>query len=168
MKKSRLIGDIQAYEIMTQPVETVRLKDSLHDVAHLFTENHIGAAAVLNEQGKPVGVITKTDLVRYEEENLESRVIEKKGLSRLNGEPKRSGFYVINNEDTVQNWMTPVIFTVKLETPMKELARRMVKYGIHHIFVQSKNGNPIVGIVSSFDVLRLVATQIHDTPAAKK
>ena len=159
MKRSQANREIQACEIMTKPVEAVRTQDSLHEVARLFTENHIGAAAVLDKQGKPIGVITKTDLVRYEEEKDESKTVDKKELSPLKGESKRSGFHVVDEEDTVEHWMTPVIFSVKLETPMREIARRMVRYGIHHIFVRGKKGEPIVGIVSSFDVLRQVASQ---------
>lgn len=159
MKNIQANRGIQAYEIMTKPVETVRMQDSLHEAARLFTDNHIGAAAVLDEHGKPVGVITKTDLVRYEEENDAVKTVDKKNFSRMNGESKRSGFHLVDEEDTIEHWMTPVIFSVKLETPMKEIARRMVRYGIHHIFVRGKNGEPIVGIVSSFDVLRRVAEE---------
>ena len=126
----------QAYWLMSKPVESVRLKDTIRDVAYLFSEKNIGAATVLDGQGKPVGVITKTDLARFENKTDE--------------------------EDTVEHWMTPVIFSVKPETPMEDIARRMVKYGVHHIFVRGKNGDPIVGVVSSFDILRKVAMPVAD------
>ncbi|MCG3204663.1 MAG: hypothetical protein KCHDKBKB_01378 [Elusimicrobia bacterium] len=162
MKTKTAIEDLQAHEIMTKPVEVVRFSDSIHDVARLFTENHIGAAAVLDTKGKPVGVITKTDIVRYEEGNDGSKTVNKKDLSNINREDKPAGFHVIDEDDTVQNWMTPVIFSVKPETSLKEISRRMVKYGIHHIFVQGKNNEPLAGIVSSFDVLRQVAAETEE------
>jgi len=159
MKKIQVARDIQAYEIMTKPVEMVRIEDSLHEVARLFNENHIGAAAVIDGNKKPIGVITKTDLARYQEEKDEARSIDKNDLASIEGESKRSGFHLVDEEDTVEHWMTPVIFCVKSETPMKEIARRMVRYGIHHIFVRDKNEDPIMGIVSSFDVLKFVAAK---------
>src|SRR5205823_14228486 len=109
-------------------------------VARLFTEKHIGAAAVVDGLGRPIGVITKTDIVRYEEERDGSRMFDKKDIPRMNDEPKRSGFHLIEDDEKVQTWMTPVIFTVKPSTSMKEIAQRMVRYGIHHIFVQGKEG----------------------------
>jgi CBS domain-containing protein len=148
---------VKASDIMTKPVEVVRAVDSLHDVARLFNEKHIGAAAVLDGVGKPVGVITKTDLIRYEEEKNDVGTVDKRNLPRFDADLKRPGFHLVDDDDTVQNWMTPVIFTVKPETSMKELAQRMVRYGIHHIFVQKPNQTGLLGIVSSFDVLRTVA-----------
>jgi CBS domain-containing protein len=148
-------------EIMNSPVEMVHTKDSLHDAARLFTEHHIGAAVVENEDGKPVGVITKSDLVRYEEEKDETQTVnKKKDRSWMNGDDQPSGFHAVAEVEIVQNWMTPIIFSVKPETSVTEIAQRMVKYGIHHIFVRGVSADQILGIVSSFDILRMVAS-IH-------
>ena len=139
MKKNHDNRKMQVSWIMSRPVEAVRMKDPLQEVAFLFTEKNIGAAAVLDENKKPVGVITKTDLARYNNK--------------------------VDEEDAVEHWMTPVIFSVKPETSIKEIARRMVKYGVHHIFVRGSDGEPIVGVVSSFDILKHVASQevgVHD------
>ncbi len=127
--------ELQAQQIMTRHVESVSTEDPIQYVVHLFNENNISAAAVLDGEGTPIGVITKTDIVRYEEE-------------------RQMG---TNGEDTVKDWMTPVIFSVKPDISMKEIARRMVRYGIHHIFVRGRNGERLMGIVSSFDVLRHIA-----------
>ncbi len=155
--KGNLPRQVMACEIMTKPVETVQLKDSLRDVARLFTENHIGAAAVVDAEGKPVGVITKTDIVRFEDDRVSASLMEKKELQGLRREPARSGYHLVEDDAVVSEWMTPVIFSVGLETPLKEIALRMVRYGIHHIFVRAKDDGVIAGIVSSFDVLRQVA-----------
>ncbi len=157
MSKVQITQNLKASDIMTKPVEVVRAVDSLHDVARLFNEKHIGAAAVLDTLGKPVGVITKTDLVYYEQEKNEVGTMDRKQLSHFADEVKQPGFHLVDDDETVQNWMTPVIFTVKPETPMKEVAQRMVRYGIHHIFVQKPAQVGLLGIVSSFDILRCVA-----------
>lgn len=149
-----------ALNIMSSPIETVRLKDPVQEVIRLFSDRNISAAAVLDENDKPIGVITKTDLMRFEGATHGLKTMGKAELaaSFKNGEPRRSGYHVIDDEEIVQSWMTPVIFSVKGETSIKEIARRMVRYGIHHIFVQGKKGKPIIGIVSSFDILRKVST----------
>jgi CBS domain-containing protein len=157
MKNDRPKRELQAYEVMTKPVETVRTRDSIHSVATLFSDNNISAAAVMNDQGKPVGVITKTDIVRHEKERNGGGTVSTKQLSRLNDNQMRAGFHLVDDDDTVENWMNPVIFNVKRETALSEVARRMVRYGVHHIFVKGVDEESIVGIVSSFDVLKQVA-----------
>lgn len=139
-----------AQQIMTKPVATVQTRDFMRDVAAMMTENNMGAAAVLDEKGKPVGVITKTDLARHEREEAGIKTVAKPN------ERNPPGFQVIE-EDVVRNWMTPVIFTAKPETPISEVARKMVRYGIHHVFIRRAATDPIIGIVSSFDILLLVA-----------
>ncbi len=156
MKTGMANGRTQAYWIMTTPVQTVEMTNSLREVAGLFNEKNISAAAVLDHHQKPVGVITKTDLVRYEQERDECEILNEKPGAEENM-ISRSGFHLVDDPETVEHWMTPVIFSVKPETPMEEIARRMVKYGIHHIFVKGKNGEPLAGIVSSFDILKQIA-----------
>ena len=157
MKNGQKKVEIQAHRLMSMPVETVQMKDPLHVVAHLFAKKHIGAAAVLDSDKKPVGVITKTDLVRYEETKNGPTAVREKNTMDLNG-GLAGGYHLIEDDDTVDQWMTPVIFKVKPETTMQEMARRMVRYKIHHIFVQGRNGETIAGIVSSFDILKQVAS----------
>jgi predicted transcriptional regulator len=144
---------------MTKPVEVLSENDSIMRVAHLFNEKHIGAAAVLDSLGKPVGVITKTDIIHYEEERDGLQTVDKSEFRGMNGDTRPSGYHLMDDDAAVRNWMTPVIFTVKPETPMKEVARRMVRYGIHHIFIQNDKQRDLLGIVSSFDVLRYVASE---------
>lgn len=151
MKTKPISREIQAKDIMTKPVESVYLRDSLQQVAHLFTDNHISAAAVMDEKGNPIGVITKTDLVRHEEETYGIKTTSEKDLP--------GGFHTIGDEEKVQDWMTPVIFSAKPTMPVKEVARRMVRFGTHHIFVRDARTGPILGVVSSFDVLRHVASK---------
>lgn len=156
MKDLKNNRDVCAYEIMTSPVEVVRTTDSLQNVIRLLNEHNIGAVAVLDSDGKPVGVITKTDIIRYAEVSENSHSINKKA-NKILTEEEESLIPTRDQEDIVLNWMTPVIFSVKSETPVKEVAKRMVRYGIHHIFVQEKQDGHILGVVSSFDILRYVA-----------
>lgn len=145
-----------AGQLMSRPVQTVSASDPLRKVAELFTEQSISAAAVLDREKTPVGVITKTDLVRYE--NRREGTWDE--LDRKNaGTWSEEGLPIVNEDETVGRWMTPVIFSVEPSTPAGAVARRMVKYGTHHIFVKGPEGNKIEGIVSSFDLLRVFAKE---------
>lgn len=158
MKKLKNPNETYAAEIMTKPIEAVRMSDPLTVVTLLFKEKNISAAAVLDQNKKPIGIITKTDLIRHEQEKGESSTMSKikKGTSNSDEKNPAYGFHMVEEEDIVEHWMTPVILSVSANATLREIARQMVRYGIHHIFVQGKT-DTMVGIISSFDVLRQVA-----------
>lgn len=139
-------------ELMSQPVQMVNINDSLRKVVYLFNEKNMSAAAVQDDTKKTVGVITKTDLVRYQQDRTRALVVDRS---------MPSGFQPMDDEDTVEQWMTPVIFSVKSNATIHDVARQMVKYGVHHIFVRGGANDDLVGIVSSFDILRQVGS-IHE------
>ncbi len=150
--------NVTARDIMSKPVEAVCISDSLLTVARLFNEKNIGAAAVLNKADKPIGVITKTDLLLYQEEKEQGDAFKKVAIPRYNDGTITAPRSKIKASD-VENWMTPIIFTIKPTTPLRVIARRMVRYGIHHLFVQENASAPLLGIVSSFDILRHLAAE---------
>lgn len=133
----------KASEIMSKPVEMVRMRDSIQDVAQLFNGKNISAAAVVDDQQQPIGVITKTDIARYQLEESGMKVVD-----------KRHNNHVLRDDSTVERFMTPALFSVPMDARIEEVAKQMVKFGTHHMFVRGKAGEPIVGIISSFDVLR--------------
>lgn len=142
-----------AASIMSRPVKTLRMKESIRDAARLFMDAAISAAVVLDQDDRPVGVVTKTDVVRYE--------LARDGITRAFGRRPEdgllpAGFQPVDEEEMVERWMTPAIFMVARHTPLTFVARQMVKYGTHHVLVKGPT-NEVEGIVSSFDVLRSLA-----------
>jgi len=59
--------------------------------------------------------------------------------------------------------MTPDPITVEEDTPIESAAQRMVEAGIHRLIVVDEGGRP-VGIVSSTDILAVVAYHDRLTP----
>jgi len=49
--------------IMSQPPITVGLDARLEDVARIMYDNRIGSVIVVDEEGTPIGIFTRTDLV---------------------------------------------------------------------------------------------------------
>ncbi len=143
--KPKMMGSTTAADIMTSPVLTVMTSDALETVARLFTQKAIGAAAVISESGKPVGVITKTDLVRYGTDVW--------GKQRLP---------FITEGDTAERWMTPAVLSVAPSATACAMAQRMVRYHMHHMFVKGPGPDEVVGIVSSLDLLRAYIADCGD------
>jgi CBS domain-containing protein len=58
--------------------------------------------------------------------------------------------------ETVGQFMTPDPITVAVDTPLPELAQKMVDAHVHRIIVIDRRNRP-VGVVSSMDILAAVA-----------
>lgn len=154
------VGKIKASDIMTAPVMTVRMWDSIHDVAKIFVENNISCAAVVDMDDIPLGVITKTDLARYGSERATLVVAEKdKKPARARKtfeDVDRAGFHVEPEEATIEHWMTPALFDVSPSTIFAAVVKKMVKNGLHHILVTEGDKKKIKGIITSFDVMMVI------------
>lgn len=55
----------------------------------------------------------------------------------------------------VSRIMSPKVYTVTPDTDVETAAQMMREYRVHHIVVT--DGNKVVGVLSSFDLLRLIA-----------
>jgi CBS-domain-containing membrane protein len=58
---------MQARDVMTSPVITVKTTSSVKETAKLFLERCISAAPVVDDQGKLVGIISEGDLTHRSE-----------------------------------------------------------------------------------------------------
>ncbi len=159
MKKSVKYGSarfksLTAKDVMSKTVLSLAENSLLREAVHLFLENHVSAAPVLDDAGKAVGVITKTDLVRFEGERRGLPVSDKRP-------PTKKG---ARGEDLVRSWMMPFVLTVEPDDSLAKVVRLMVKNGLHHIFV--KGEKELAGIISSFDVLRCVSRALNSDKKA--
>ncbi len=154
------LGQIKASDIMTAPVTTVHIWDSIHDVAKIFVENNISGAAVVDMNEVPLGVITKTDLARYGLERATLVVAERdKNPARArktSEDVDRKGFHEEPEEATIEHWMTPAVFDVRPATILAAVVKKMVKNGLHHILVTEGDKKKIKGIITTFDVLMVM------------
>ena len=55
---------VKDFMIPKDQVATVSVSASLKEAGKLIVSKHIGSVLVVDEHAKPVGIITKTDLVR--------------------------------------------------------------------------------------------------------
>ena len=147
-------------EVMNPDIMTVADDMTTDELARYLTEREISGAPVVNGQGHLVGVVSMTDIGRYLAEPSEFE------------SSRRSEFYRdISDEVTldfeqgvleqravaVRDVMTPVVHQVSASAPLAEAARIMVEHHIHRLVVTQ--AREPVGIITSMDVLRIVATQ---------
>ncbi len=130
------LGKAKASEMMTANPVSLREEASIADAIELFTRRRISAAPVIDEAGRPVGVLSRTDILVHDREN--------KGLSAPQAEGPRM---------CVRDIMTPVVFCVSPEAPAHRVVREMVNLKVHRLFVVEDQGT-LVGVISVLDVLR--------------
>jgi CBS domain-containing protein len=77
----------------------------------------------------------------------------KSDLQDAIGEPA-NGFQVeVADRTPVRDLMTPVVFSVRPETPARQVIEQMLHLRVHRLFVIDKDG-VLVGVVSMTDVMR--------------
>lgn len=155
---------MRAKQVMAKNVVTLRANMSLREALETLTEEKISGAPVCDEEGRPQGVISVSDIVGFEVGKIRNR------------EPQRALYYSVadfqdteeisnlDEEDrpeeiletaTVGQAMTPMTITVSPETTLIEVARVMTKEKIHRVLVTE--AFKVVGLVSSMDILKAIA-----------
>lgn len=141
-------------DAMTRVAITVGPTEKLSEIAKLFSDNMINSAPVVDEAGKCVGVITSSDLVRFQSELPDVNARIDQGLSFEIEQSNSDGSLelVPHPFDEVQRHMTRFVQSIA-ETESLQLASRiMCSQHIHHLIVLDSSDRP-VGVLSSLDIL---------------
>ncbi len=128
---------MRAADIMQEGILSVSPELALRDFEELLTSEAISGAPVTGPDGKLLGIASKTDIVRVLAEHASSR---------------NDAF---DPELTVEDVMTPEVITVSPEEDVQAIARRMIDGQLHRVLVAQ--GDEILGIVTAFDLLKLIA-----------
>jgi CBS domain-containing protein len=145
---------------MQSQVVTVSPDSPLHSTQRLFYEEGIHGAPVVDEQGRVVGMITSTDILRAA---TEAEDTTPSGPGYFSDDldypssllPLASADFQERLQDiTVADFMTEGVVHVTPSTPISEIARTIRVNKIHRILVV-ENGT-LRGIVSTFDLVTLL------------
>lgn len=175
---------------MQKDVITVPIDMSVREVIRVMADNEISGVPVIDESKNAAGVISASDIVRLAASELEIPAGEAmldmasqenelpEPQEDESGEPRAyfvypdtspllvvprmqrlavSGF----DEMTAADIMTPAAYSVSPDVTIWEMARFLVKSRIHRALVVEDHR--LVGIVTSFDVLRVVAGDAEAT-----
>lgn len=143
--------------IMSRTVICVQPTVGADLLAQLFLEHGVSGFPVVDEVGRPIGVVSKTDLLRYVHEHgvdlAEIRADEAAILTQLG-----TGFHAASPIDgaTVSELMMPVVFALPHDAPIAKAAALMAGEGIHRVPILGDDG-AVCGIVSSLDLVRWLA-----------
>lgn len=133
-------------EVMTRRVVTVNRDSSFKEIVRLFDDNDITAAPVVDDDGRPLGVVSEGDLLR-KASNLPDPEGRWTRLRLLPLDEARA------EAETAGAMMTSPAVTARPDWNIVETARTMDRHQVKRLPVVDETGR-LVGIVSRRDLLR--------------
>lgn len=138
--------------VCAEPATTIR------QLARLFDDNDISGCPVVDQEGKTIGVVSKTDLIRRCSEGTAEvppaylfEIVCEQGA---NDGGAGYGGPIPEPLICVQDFMTESAVTVRPSAPVHEVAALMADKHIHRLVVVDEEGFP-VGIITTLDLLRV-------------
>ncbi len=149
---------MQAGDIMTRKVATLRPETTIADAIATMVDGRISGVPVLDGFGRLVGILTEGDLLRRTEIGTEPH---RPGWLRfLRGTGRAATDYVRARTHRVEDVMTPTPETVGSAATLDEVVALMERKRIRRVPVV--DGGVLVGIVSRADLVRALGqTMLH-------
>ena len=123
-------------DVMTRGAYSIEENASAEQALAFMTSRGFGSAVVIDVAGHPIGVVTRTDMLTYASERA-STVTDAKTT-------------------TVRDLMTPAVFSVREDAPVRSAVDQLVALNVHHLFVIDKAG-VVVGVITPMDIVRKLA-----------
>jgi CBS domain-containing protein len=144
-----------AADLMSPNPVSLRANATVREAIALFVERGFGAAPVIDDVGRPVGVLSRTDVLIHDREQVRHAWgADEAGWDEFPVPVGREGFSVeVVDPTLVRDLMTPVVFTVDLGTPADRVVEQMLALKVHQLFVVDE-GLSLVGVISALDVVR--------------
>jgi CBS domain-containing protein len=148
-------GSMQASDVMTTNVVTVRPETRVDEIARLLLERRISGVPVIDADGRLVGIVTESDLMRRPELGTERH---RGWWLRMFQDPRaRAAEYVRAHGSRAEEVMTRDVITVTEEIPVGEIARLLEEHRIKRVPVV--RGGQVIGIVSRANLLQGLAAR---------
>lgn len=162
MKATRTLFDLTAEDLMSRDVLFIPFRMSVRAAAHRLAQAGVSGAPVVDDEGRCLGVLSKTDLIRYlDQQGPRQTVVRCPGdifadwqMLELESLPA----------DEVTRFMSTDMVTADQGTSISELARVMHVSHVHRVLIVDKVGK-VVGIVSPMDILAALADEGGGTQA---
>ena len=150
-----------ARDLMTPEVLTVREDMAVANLAEFLVGEEITGAVVVDEDGRPTGVVSLADIAAsavgqaevarshsnpdFYVRSLESRFFDLVELQ---------GLHLEQADLLVKDIMSPAVYSVPETATLIEVIEEMLGGHVHRLVVTQ--GNELVGIISSTDLLKVL------------
>ena len=135
-----------AAELMSPNPMSIQAEATVAEAVAVLTDRGYCAAPVIDEAGRPVGVLSRADLLVHDRERMTHHLGRKEAVP--------DGFELEETDPTlVADVMTPAVFSVTPDASAAEVVERMLGLKVHQLYVVDEGG-ALVGVISAMDVLR--------------
>ena len=147
-----------AADLMTEDVVSIDQGAPLHRAVATLVDRKFSAAPVTDAAGRPIGVLSMTDVIIHDRNTVAyARPVPeyyvKSDLQDAIGDTAAGFPAEVPDRTPVRDLMTPVVFSVRPETPARQVIEQMLHLRVHRLFVIDNDG-VLVGVVSMSDVMR--------------
>ena len=147
-----------AAKVMTPNPKSINRHATVRETAEILHEQGLHIAPVIDDAGRPIGVVSRTDLLDYwgrRRDRLTALAAGELNVASAPEHPKSQA-----TSSRCREIMTPVVFGVRMNAPIASIVEKMIALEVRCLFVTDGDG-VLVGTISVFDVLRhLTATAI--------
>ena len=142
-----------AANVMTPNPKSINRHATVRETAEILHDHGFHIAPVIDDAGRPIGVVSRTDLLDYWGRRRDRLTALAAGelnakSAACSGEP--------GDELTVPEIMTPVVFGVRTNASIASVVEKMIALEVRCLFVTDADG-VLVGTITVFDILRHLA-----------
>jgi CBS domain-containing protein len=142
-----------AAELMSANPVSLEHDATVPEAVALLTDRGFSAAPVIDDAGRPIGVLSRGDILVHEREHARRAAFGPKEGPHP-APPRHEGFSIeVVDRTRVADIMTPAVFTVPLQTPAAKVVEQMLALNVHQLYVVDDD-HLLVGVVTALDVLR--------------
>jgi CBS domain-containing protein len=148
---------MNANDIMTRTVISIGIDRPLAEAVRLMVSHRIGGLPVLDKDGRLAGMLTEGDLLRRVE--VETDKADSTWFDAFFTNTRLASHYIRTHARHVDQMMTRDVISVEESTPLGKVVMLMQRHRVKRLPVAC-NGR-LVGIVSRFDLLRVVSDRLN-------
>ena len=145
MDLSEEVEDLLVRDVMSTPPVVISPISSVEEAAKIMVENGIGSLLVVDNRGRLIGIVTKTDIVRE---------VVARGMNP--------------SDVRVGDIMTKNPYYVMADATLREAASLMGSRLIGHLPVLEPESGKPVGVISMRDILKIAPHYIDLVLALKR
>ncbi len=130
----------RADDLMTPNPMSIRAEATVPEAVAVLIERGFSAAPVIDESGRPIGVVSRADILVHERER------------------PRGGVSADLDSTLVRDIMTPAVFSVTPQTSVEQVVDQLLTLNVHQLYVVDAE-HYLIGVISAHDVLRRLRSE---------
>jgi CBS domain-containing protein len=155
LRPSKHVTGLRAKDVMVTDIPAVNVRDTLSRIRKMFLRYNTTILAVVDDEGKVVGFVTRRDFITYIAEKSLGYWKRQKGKLLVLKEQVMPGerAKIMVEEGTAGEIMKTQYTTARLDATVEEIAYKMLAAGSDYVVIVDEANTPI-GVVTRDELLK--------------